>query len=373
MKSALTAILIICLVFGITGCRDQHIIENMTLSLIVGVDINPNNQLEVSVSSPVFNKEAKDKEEEFEVVTTTLRRSREAFDTKVLGSTETGKVQILLLGKKVMMNPNWFTLLDPFYRDPKSTISARVVMVDGDVSKVIFAAPKDKPRLPLYLVKMIDMAYQRNGTVKTSLQEFHRQHYEKGMTASITVITPELNNITILGAALLDEQGMYKLTIPPDEARMLNILKNPNKQESPFTLKIPDIPDKKGIVEINQLSFSTQKVDLKKKVHCDGERFSFDINMKMAIVMTERLFSYDMRNNMAKLAEYIGHELERQFKNFIRKTQQAHIDPVGFGMLARAYTYPAWLKVQDRWGEAFAKADIHVKVEVKILDMGQVK
>ncbi|MCE5169976.1 hypothetical protein LQV63_11710 [Paenibacillus profundus] len=50
---------------------------------------------------PVFNKEAKTNEEEFEVTASTLRRSREEFDKLALGSTSAGKTQILLIGKRL--------------------------------------------------------------------------------------------------------------------------------------------------------------------------------------------------------------------------------------------------------------------------------
>lgn len=45
---------------------------------------------------------------------------------------------------------------------------------------------KDKPRLPLYLTKLVDTASLRNITVKTNLQELHEQIADKGLTANMT-------------------------------------------------------------------------------------------------------------------------------------------------------------------------------------------
>lgn len=83
--------------------------------------------------------------------------------------------------------------LDPFYRDPKNTVTTRVVAVDGPVSDVIYYNPKDKPRLPLYLTKLVDTASLRNITVKTNLQELHEQIADKGLTANMTEMKKRKN------------------------------------------------------------------------------------------------------------------------------------------------------------------------------------
>ncbi|MCM3339784.1 Ger(x)C family spore germination C-terminal domain-containing protein [Paenibacillus sp. MER TA 81-3] len=69
----------------------------------------------------------------------------------------------------------------------------------------------------------------------------------------------------------------------------------------------------------------------------------------------------------------IAKQLQQKFERLIRKLQNAKIDPTGFGMYARAYAYPQWLKVSDNWGEAFKDAEVNVKVNVKIIGMGAVK
>lgn len=173
-------------VFMMTGCFDQTNVEDVSLTLILGIDLDRNNNLLVYISSPVFNKEAKVKEETTGVKSVTIRNSRDKFDATVMALTSGSKTQVILVGKRLMKQKNWENYLDPFYRDPKNTVTTRVVAVDGPVSDVIFYHPKDKPRLPLYLTKLVDTAYLRNIAVKTTLQKLHEQVADKGITASIT-------------------------------------------------------------------------------------------------------------------------------------------------------------------------------------------
>jgi len=90
----------------------------------------------------------------------------------------------------------------------------------------------------------------------------------------------------------------------------------------------------------------------------------------MGIVMTERLFKFDVEKNAPLLEKQIADEVHKQMQQLIKKIQQAKIDPIGLGLYARAYEYEQWEKVKDNWGEALSKADINVKVKIKIQDMG---
>ncbi|MDR4913685.1 Ger(x)C family spore germination protein [Bacillus pseudomycoides] len=355
-------------VFMMTGCFDQTNVEDVSLTLVLGIDLDRNNNLLVYMSSPVFNKEAKVKEETTGVKSVTTRNSRDKFDATVMALTSGSKTQVILVGKRLMKQKNWENYLDPFYRDPKNTVTTRVVAVDGPVSDVIFYHPKDKPRLPLYLTKLVDTAYLRNIAVKTTLQKLHEQVADKGITASITEMKKK-NRIWVTGTALLDEKGRYKLALKSDENKLLRILQQETKGEFPFTIALKlksDSQDKDWI------SFSAQNIKVKTKVKYDNH-FIFNIDVKMRISIIERLFSFNTRKDAAKLQKAIETKLEADFKQLIKKIQAAKIDPIGLGVYARTYTYPEWKKVQNKWNKALAKGDVNVKVNVEIGGMGTIK
>ncbi|MGG0730804.1 Ger(x)C family spore germination protein [Bacillus paramycoides] len=354
----------------LTGCLnlDQMNVEDVTLTLILGLDLDENDNLKVYLSSPVFNKEAKIKEEQYGVKSVTVRNSREKFDTLVMALTSGSKTQLILVGKRLLKHKKWVDYLDPFYRDPKNTVTTRIVAVDGPISDIIYSAPKNKPRLPIYLAKLIDTGHRRNITVQTTLQDFHNQTREKGMTASISALKKN-KDIKLTGTALLDEQNRYKLTITPKENLLLSTLQNNIKGEFPFTIAVPLQSESK---EKHWLSFSAQGTKVKTSVQYKNH-FLFNMNVHMRIVISERLFPYNVRNNEKRLQKSIEKQLKRDLERFIKKIQKAEIDPIGFGVYARAYTYKDWKKVQKHWGKALSKADVKVNVHVKIGGMGTIK
>ncbi len=140
--------LILLMITMLTGCADATPIENLSVALILGLDLDEKNNLLVYMSSPVFSKEAKQKEEVFKVKPFSTRNSREKFDARVIGLTSGSKTQIFLLGKRLLKSENWFAYLDPFYRDPKNTVSSRIVAVDGPVSDIFIANLQINPVFP---------------------------------------------------------------------------------------------------------------------------------------------------------------------------------------------------------------------------------
>ncbi|WP_239615558.1 Ger(x)C family spore germination protein [Cohnella mopanensis] len=362
---------LICLLLSLCalpGCVDQTYIEDISLSLLLGMDLDEKNRLVISSTSPVFSKEAKEKEENTIVHAVSLRQSREEFDSMITTLTSRGKVQLLLIGKRILEHPDWFKLLDALYRDGKNTTMSRVVLVDGSVADLIKFKPKDKPILPLYLLKLIDTAHDQNITVKTSLQELHRQFTEKGMSPSFAELKKD-GQIKVKGTALLDRSGKYKMTLNADQTKLLRILQNETRGVFPFTIHLHEQPNK-GFFQENITSFYPNFIKVKIKADYKNGGFVFDIKIKMGISMTERIFNYNVRKQAPELEKQIQEELQNQIRQMLEKVQAAKIDPFGLGLYARAYEYSHWKKVQDAWGVAFSDATVNVKVKVRIRAMG---
>ncbi|RKN64875.1 Ger(x)C family spore germination protein [Paenibacillus ginsengarvi] len=353
----------------LAGCFDQTKIEDVTLALIVGIDVDDKNRTVVYESSPVFHKEAKDKEEKYGVHAITLRRSRDKFDLMAMGLATGSKTRAILVSKKVMEQPDWSNYLDLYMRDAKNTVTSYLIAVDGSVSDIVFFSPKDKPRLPLYLVKLIRTASMRNLTVNTTLRDFHRQMLEPGLTPYVAELKKD-GKIKITGTALLDEQGRYKLSLDERENRLLRILQNHKDGDYSFTLSMPEAAAKKG--KMDKLSVTGHRIKTKTKVKHE-DKFIFDIDVKMSVIISERLFPANVRSNAAALEKEMNKQLEARFAKLVGKIQKARIDPIGLGLYARAYAYPEWKKVQNRWGDVLSEAEIRVKVKTRIAGMGTIK
>lgn len=373
MKRYFKMTLVLIIVIVLQGCNgSRQVLENLTLPLILGFDLNENNNLLVYLSGPIFSEEAKEKTEVYEVNSQTLYESRGEFDAKTIGLTTSGKLQFVLVGKKILQQDNWFQLFDTLYRDPTFSTNAKVIAVDGSVSDLINYHAKDKPRLAMQLIKKLDTANQRSITMKTTLQELHRQMFEKGITPAITEITKD-QDIIIKGTSLLDMDGKYVTSLDIEKNKLLPMLQHQIKNELSITMPIPEVDKTNSIFSSNKISFALHKTSKKVKVSYLEDRFYFDINLKIPIYFKERLFLFDIKNNEKVMEKMIEEQFEIQFKNLVSTFQEYEIDPIGLGLYARAFKYDAWKEVQDKWGQAFSKANIKVSVHIDIQDKGIIK
>jgi Ger(x)C family germination protein len=329
-KRLLCASLIAMVVAFVTGCSDRVDLEDVSFSLVIGLDLDNDDNLVVYMISSAFSRDVKKKSEELVVTSKTLRQARGKLDAQSVGVVLGRKTQLFVVGKKILQHEDWFKLMDAFFRDAKNTVTLRVVAVDGPVSDIIYLYPKDKPILPLYLSGLIDTKSRSSETVRTTLQELHRQLFDKGVTPYIAQVKREEGQeMSLVGTALLDQQGKYALTLDGPETSLLYILQNNTKKSSiSLTIPVPDMP-RIGPFHTDYVSFGTQKIKTKINSSYRENKFRFDYNIE--------------------------------------------IDPFGLGIYARAHHYKQFKEVEDHWGETLANADIHVSVKVKIQAMGPVK
>ena len=280
----------IFLIVILSSCGSKAPLEDLTLALIIGIDLDDENNLVFYELNPVFSGGAKKKNESYKVKAKTIRDSRRIFDALTTGEVTAGKIQVLLVGKRVLQHEDWFPILDTVYRNPTFSMSTRVVTVDGPVSEVIFHQPEEKPQLSLHLKAVIDKNYDRTRAVKGTLQELHREIYEKAMTPFISEVKKG-KNLELTGISLLDNKGKYAQFLDMPESTLLLMLQNKKRHE--VTMTIPVLPngDEKNIFHKNEMSFAASRVKTKIKSGYKQNKFHFDIKVKMTINIVERIIS----------------------------------------------------------------------------------
>ncbi|KEO83835.1 Ger(x)C family spore germination protein [Tumebacillus flagellatus] len=361
MKRKVWAIVLLLSLVTSSGCYDQLNLEDISLVLMLGMDLDEDENFVVYTQSPVFYKEAKEKSETGGVKTVTVGWARPKLDAILTGITLAGKNQTVLIGKRLVeKRKDWADLLDLFYRDPKQSATPHVILVDGPVNEVFRFQPKDKPRLAIHMHKLIETANQRSVTVSTNLQEFRRQIKDRALTAAISEVKKDKEEIKVTGVALLSENGGYADHLSLEESSLLLMLQRRAKGEVYYVTQTPD--------DVIAMMIRSAKVKVKSN-YVQG-RFRFEISMKCKAVLTSSNKSATFHNLTSKLEKQISDDMQTKMTALVKKCQRDAVDPFGFGLYARAYQYDAWKPVQDKWGEAFSKADVRIKPDVKLESIG---
>lgn len=365
-------LLIAAAAVAVPGCYDRLDLEEASSPLLVGYDLDADNQMLVYVMNPIFGKSAGEKTHKIVVKANSSREAREKEDVRSAGAYHGRKIQIVLLGKRMLRHADWFRVLDVFFRDARNTLTPSVVVYNGPLSDFIYLDEKEQPPLPMLLRGMIDTKSERSETVKTNLQELHRQLYEKGMTPSISEAYLDQGEVVLLGVALLDDKGKFAVSLSGQETVLLQILQKEAKKSVSLTIPIPG-EAKKGPFHTERLSLSTEEVNTNIAAAYAEGRFQFDIQVELRVALTEILFPYHSQDQQEQLERSITSQLQQQFDDLILKIQSHKIDPIGLGLYARAHAYKAYKSAEAHWGETVAESDIRATVRVKIGSSGPVK
>ncbi|MBP3961543.1 Ger(x)C family spore germination protein [Paenibacillus lignilyticus] len=359
------------------GCFDQMNLEDASISLMLGIDVDEDNQIVIYSQSPVFYREAKEKTESAFVRADSIRLARAKFDSMLTGITTGGKLQSILVGKRLLQQKDWYDIFDLFYRVPKQTETPIIVVVDGPIENIFHYKPIDKPRLSLHVRKLIETANKGNITVSRNLQELRREMKDKGMTASLTQLKKEKQNVVVTGTALLNKQGQLKEHFSLQETTLFLLLQHQFTGTPSFILELDGVQEESedgNHAVKNAVAFEILKSRYDVGTNVRDGRFIFDVTMQLNIIVTTMQTDDPeyAKETTPKLQRLIATKLQQQFQQLIHRCQDKQIDPFGFGIYARAYQYKAWKPVQDDWGAAFADANVNIKLKVAIKSTGVV-
>ncbi|WP_435164782.1 Ger(x)C family spore germination protein [Paenibacillus glycanilyticus] len=368
----ITMILLMFLLF-LSGCGDKIDLEEAAVPLAAGIDLDENNKLRFYVSNPVFGEKSNDVQQ-YNIPVTSLRESRSLQDAYTSGALEGRNYQVYVVGRKLLQHEDWFKILDVIFRDARNTVLDRMVAFDGPVEEMFAVKPKEQPPLPVLLRGMVDSKSKRGTTFLTTVQDMHRQIYEEGLTPVLSEVDydSKQKSFRLLGTALLTHKGKYAASLGYQESVLLNLLKKKATKGVTLSFAIPGEPDA-DVFELDRASFGIRKIKTKIESSYSDNRFRFRVQMKVSAALTEQLFKYDIQKHADMLEAQLTQQMQDQLEKLIRKFQRNRIDPVGFGIYARAYQYQHFKPLEDEWGEAFSHAEVEFDVHVKIISMGTIR
>lgn len=360
----MTKLSILLPLFLLIGCRsDQLSLERTAISLVAGIDKSEEEgKIGIYQTNPVFSSEATDVVNNLSTTAYSLRKARDQLDSQSSGTIVGGKLQVILLGKELLKERAIFKDLDVFYRDPKNSPNARITLVDGPVLEIVEFQPKDKPRIAVYLSDLIDTTALRENTVLTTLQEFHHDHFEKGITPAFTELKRQGDELLVTGTALLNDEGKYALSVGYLDSSLILMIKRGVKEPIPMSFLVNQ---PSGV-----LSVQVNKIKNKMDVTYKGDQLTFDIDLKLKVSITENTSSINLEKDVLKTQKFIEKKIKKHIEELFTKMQKHKLDPFGLGLHVRAHEYKKWKTFEDDWPEEFSKAKVNVKTDVTIIGYG---
>ncbi|HDX9707867.1 TPA: Ger(x)C family spore germination protein [Bacillus thuringiensis] len=361
-------IAILCLVFC-SSCQDQYLLKDVSLVSSMTFDLTEEGKLLNTVSLPRIPNDKFGKANVLTVsaIGNTPRENQTKIDAKISGTLDISKLRLLVLGEH-LAKENILPNLDSFYRDPKSPLTAQMVLAEGKASDVLKLKVADET-ISDYLSRLLQSAENSTLLPHKQMQSIRSELLDPGQDFLLPYIKIDKikNIINIKGLAMFDGDKYSGKFLSPVQSTLYLLLLNKKGKSTRFTEKInnshrPVMRDyitvdlkkmqRKLILEVNKSNKITATIDL-------------NLKMEATEYPSGYLNSKQQRKHLSKeLSQKFTHRAE----NIINKMQRANCDGFGIGRNLIASHPKTWRRIQ--WKKDYSKVKFIPRVQVEIIDSG---
>lgn len=346
-------ILLIIILFGLTGCYDY--LELNDLAIVSGIIIDYQNDL-YDVTFEILSDQKKGKDESTTNAYTLSAKGTSLAEAFSNIAKQTSKMPYYFHLKTLVLSKSASSkkikeVIDFLLRSPKIKNEFYVVISKDDNAKEIFTnTNKEIPVVSDYIANMLEINQKtKNISTNFSFEEIIENFINQKRDAAITAIKLSDKNISIEGLAVFND---YKLKnfLTPEESYAYNILtKNVKNAIYNFTCK-----DKGKIT----LSIYESSPSLK-----INDKNELDISLELGASILE----YDCKENLGnpetykKFNETYAKEINKSIENFYELIQKNQTDILGIDNL---------YYIKNRKKKNWYDLNYNIKTKLKINTIG---
>lgn len=364
----------ICIAFltiFLSACWDQNLLKDVRLYLAASFDLDTDGRIIDTVSSPIIKKadQGEGSADTYQVITgigDTPRAARGDIDKRVSKTFDASKLRVLIIGNK-LAKEDIYPVLDLFYRDPKSSLSAKVVIAEGMGKGLLQLNIKDQ-KISEYLFELLESQEDSVLIPEGNIQSICAEMFDPGEDFSLPYISQEKGGTlaNVEGIALFNERKFTGHILSGDEAQIFLLMDGQNGKTPSFTKEIANYKDS----DLRDfVSFNVKKAKQKLEVKIENEEVKVNINLKLKIALTEYARNQLYKKQEIKyLNDKLSELLSKDAEAAIKKLQEAKSDGLGIGRRLIAHHNEYWQHVD--WKEEYPNISITPKVNVEIIGHG---
>lgn len=362
----------IAAMFFLSACWDQHLLKDVKLFMAASFDLTADGKILDELSAPNINKNPGSGPAEGHTIATgignTPREARGDADRKNDKIFDASKLRVLIIGSE-LAKQDMYSVLDLFYRDPKSSLSAKVVIAEGMANDVL-RLDVEEGKISSYLFDLLKSQEIASLIPEENIQSICAEMFDPGEDFTLPFLRPNDDGKTAsaLGVALFNGKKFTGHVLTGDEA-VIFLLLDGNAGKSPkFTKRIAESESEEFSPQ-NFVSFNVKKANETLEVKVDNQRVIADINLSLKIEITDyprnQLYK---KQEIAKLNKKLSELMTNDAVEAIKVLQEANSDSFGIGRRLIAH-YPEYWKQVD-WKKEYPNVSITPHVDLEIIGHG---
>jgi len=351
----------------LTGCGDKRILEELGFTQTTSYDLLPNGKLDITLSIPQADPEAKTKRMILRTTSDSSKESRIKMAMQTHLQLVSGQLRNSIFGLSLAKAGIW-NHIDTLIRDPSISPQVKVTVVNGNAGELLRKDYKQQPRTGKYIDKLLTKEAEGQTVPKVTLYQFARDYYDDGIDPVAPIIKDVGEHISIDGIGLFRDDR-YITKIKPEDALIFAFQRGRFKQgELSIDLAREARSDKQIAMLSGLMSTREVKVNLGRNGHTTVR---FIIHIQGSIL--EYIGPYNLSNDSdrKKLEHQIASYIADKSDEMVAMMQRHKVDSLGIGTHVRnSMSYKEW-KSRNWKDELYPNARVLFDVTVKIKSYGK--
>ncbi|WP_404830760.1 Ger(x)C family spore germination protein [Sporosarcina beigongshangi] len=341
------------------GCWDERLYKDVTIVPVIGYDGEPGKWTGYFTHAVVAAPDSIS----FTTVEgsgVSIEETRLDANRKVSESLDPSQVLVVLLTTEAVKT-NLMETFDVAYRMPRTRLSSRFVVVEGDMAPYMEKTEIMGKMLPDYYDENLKTAVFSSIIPEGDIQLAARLLLDEAIDLQLPYLkmSDKTGAPEVAGVALFSEKIFSGHTLDAKESLIVQILKKKPGKYAMFTYEWKK-ESKAYPVTVTLITY-----DKKWDIH----ESKINARYKMKFNVNEFAYNHlDQEEARKELEDFLSKELTKNFNEVVNKLQEAKSDVIGFGRTVRAFHPDLWKKA--KWQDTFSELDINVKVEAEITQTG---
>jgi spore germination protein len=378
-KKIQIGLICLSLVF-LTSCVETNVIEELAIITARGIDASEDDQIEKTVNFVRFDPQSDTLYGTVSGVGKTLKGAREVIARQVSYKLREGQLNVEIYGKEIAEKGISSYIMSSI-RDARTSDTMKLVVAEETAKEILNAQSEEASRVGKFLDDLLDKEIEVGNIPTSSLQEFSRRAATTGQDGAVPIIGLK-NEVPALKGMGLFHNDQLVLEISLKESMLLKLIID-DLNDTPTEMTIPAKPivkykDKSPLILHDQyvekeeipVNFLIIKGKSKTKMKSLKDlTYQTDVHMEINLLEIYEDIKINNREVTKALEKELNEEFEKQYKDLLKKTQEANTDPFGYGKIYRI-SKKKGLITEDEWDEKYPQISVDFNVDVNIMHTG---
>jgi len=350
------------------GCWDKIEIEDRAYAITIGVDLNQDEDNQLSITFAFPNPSAVLGESDEPVMKITgagdsIYEVMRSIGTRSNRQIYLGHFRTVLIGEEVAKRPELFRgVLDALEKDPHVSRKVNIGIVEGTAKEVLDIKPSLGPDITQFIRQIFEHDKLINRAPLQTLNEIF-EFMHRSEDGLITRIIPGATDVKVAGAAVFKDFEFLGY-IGEEVNRGLMFLQD-EADIGIFT------------VEHNDQKIPIEVTDTKTKYKLAQTDNDFKIIVEISMEGDIRQLYFDLKNDVLETGflHELGSLLESRIKANVNHSlgvlqNEYGVDLVGFDEYIEKFHPKIWGEIKDEYDEIFPQMDVVIEVDAEIRRIG---